>query len=328
MKLQFYTYIFCAFLLASCTSSSGKRDSSFLQESVGAINGLQIVISNELWNGDVGEKLREYFAAPTDGLPQQEPLFSLNQIQPENFSDFARTYRSFLHITLAKEDTVILKKDSYAKPQIGGFVSASSEEKLIQLIQENHQQLINTFKNFEIKERQRRTNISLLKVDSLTERFGVTLKIPSAYRLATGCNDFYWIRKDLKSNGSTNILIYEVPLNIIRNNDSTLIGDIIRMRDTIGSGYMLVEDEGLFITEQAYSPYLFTSEIDGKFAYETKGTWEVKDQFMAGPFINYAIRDEKNNRYLIIEGFTYAPSMEKRDLQFELEAIIKSAKIN
>ncbi len=44
-------------------------------------------------------------------------------------------------------------------------------------------------------------------------------------------------------------------------------------------------------------------------------------------FINYAIRDEENERYLIIEGFTYAPSMEKRNLQFELESIIKSASI-
>ena len=59
-----------------------------------------------------------------------------------------------------------------------------------------------------------------------------------------------------------------------------------------------------------------------------KGTWEVKDQYMAGPFVNYAVRDEANNRYLILEGFTYAPSMQKRNLQFELEAVIQSAKFD
>ena len=64
-----------------------------------------------------------------------------------------------------------------------------------------------------------------------------------------------------------------------------------------------------------------------KFAYETKGTWEVKDDWMGGPFVNYAVRDEKNNRYLILEGFTYAPAVSKRDLQFELESILNSAKI-
>ncbi|MEZ4857350.1 MAG: DUF4837 family protein [Flavobacteriaceae bacterium] len=325
MKIVLYPLVFCTILFFSCNSSTSKRDTSYLTDSVGAINGLQVVISNALWNDSVGEKIRKYFAAPADGLPQIEPIFSINQIQPENFSDFARTYRTFLYVDLGTEDTVKVKKDSYAKPQIGAFITATTEDKLITLIETHQQNLINTFKSFEIKERQRRTSISLLTVDSLKEHFGIEMKIPSAYRVASACNDFYWIRKDLKSNGSTNILVYEVPLNII-GRDTTIIGDIVKMRDTIGSGYLPVEDDDLFVTEEAFAPYLFTTEIDGKFAYETKGTWEVKDNFMAGPFLNYAIKDEKNNRYLIIEGFTHAPSMEKRDLQFELESIIKSTK--
>lgn len=326
MKALLYPLVFLSILFISCENSTGKRDTTYLPESVGAINGLQVVITNELWNGQVGEKIREYFAAPTDGLPQIEPLFSINQIQPENFTDFARSYRSFMYVSLTDTNAVTVKTNSYARPQIGAFIKGSSEENLVQLIDSNYQSIIHNFKMTEIKERQRRTRISLLKVDSLKERFGVSLQIPSAYRVASACDDFYWIRKDLKSNGSTNILIYEVPLNIIRE-DSSLIGDIIRMRDTIGSSYLPVEDDALFITEEAFSPFLFTTEIDGKFAYETKGTWEVKDAYMAGPFLNYAIRDESNDRYLIIEGFTYAPSMEKRNLQFELESIIRSAKI-
>ncbi len=325
MKFLLYPLLFCSILFFSCDSSD-KKKIRYLKESVGAINGLQVVITNELWNDSVGEKIRQYFAAPADGLPQIEPIFSISQLQPENFSDFARTYRSFLHVSLGDTNAVRIKKDVYARPQIGGFVVGTSEEQIISLLNENHDELVNTFKAFEIKERQRRTTISLLTIDSLKERFGVSIKIPSAYRVASACDDFYWLRKDLKSNGSTNLLIYEVPLNVIQN-DSSVIGDIVMMRDTIGSGYLPVEDDGLFITEEAFSPFLFSTEIDGKFAYETKGTWEVKDAFMAGPFVNFAIRDEENNRYLIMEGFTYAPSMEKRDLQFELESIIRSAKI-
>ena len=49
---------------------------------------------------------------------------------------------------------------------------------------------------------------------------------------------------------------------------------------------------------------------------------------MAGPFLNYAILDKKNNRLLVVEGFTYAPSVNKREFIFELEAIAKSLKIN
>ena len=49
---------------------------------------------------------------------------------------------------------------------------------------------------------------------------------------------------------------------------------------------------------------------------------------MAGPFINYAIVDEMYNRILVIEGFCYSPSNEERDLMLDLEAIIKSVKID
>jgi len=49
---------------------------------------------------------------------------------------------------------------------------------------------------------------------------------------------------------------------------------------------------------------------------------------MAGPFLNYAVRDTINKRYLIIEGFTFAPAERKRNLQFELESIIQSVRIS
>ena len=81
------------------------------------------------------------------------------------------------------------------------------------------------------------------------------------------------------------------------------------------------------MTEDAFSPFLFKTEVNGHFAYETRGTWEVTDAYMAGPFLNFAIRDEQNNRWLIIEGWTYAPGARKRDLQFELESILLTARL-
>jgi hypothetical protein len=320
-----YLTLLSLFFIFSC-NDSGKRDTSFLPKSLGNINTLQVVTSNDLWNGSVGEEIRNHFAAPADGLPQDEPLFSMNQMPPETYTGFARKYRLVLHVTQGQEDKCTIKKDTYSKPQTTAFITAKTKEGLISLIKENQERIIDSFYKSEIKERQRRTRVSLMKLDSLKEKMGVTLQIPSAYHIAKASDDFYWIRKELKS-GTTNIIIYEVPLDMI-NKDSTTVGNIIKMRDSIGGKYLPVEDDGQFITEEAYAPFLFTTEIDGKSAYETKGTWEVKNQYIAGPFVNFAVRDEANNRYLILEGFTYAPSVEKRDLQFELESILKSAKIN
>lgn len=319
-----YIVLFSLFVVFSSCNTNGKRDKSLVPNSVGNINDLQVVIPNDLWNGIVGEAIRNNFAAPTDGLPQDEPLFSINQLQPDTFSGFVRTNRIFLYVVLSEENSVKIAKNEYAKPQTGAIIKATSEEELVKLIDESAAQIIEALHKSEISERQRRTEISLLKTDSLKKVLGISLKIPSAYRLAKATDSFFWYRKDLKD-GTTNILIYEVPLNFIKN-DSSAIGDIIKIRDSIGSKLLPVEDDGMFITEGAYAPYLFKSTIDGKFAYETKGTWEVKDAFMGGPFLNYAVRDEKNNRYLILEGFTYAPAARKRDLQFELESILLSTK--
>ncbi len=317
-----YIAIASLFFLISC-ENSGKKDISLLPKSVGNLNTLQVITPNELWNGAVGEEIRNYFAAAVDGLPQEEPLFSMNQMPPATYTDFARTYRLYLHINIGKVNKFSIEKDVSAKPQTGAYITATSTEGLIKLLEEHHKEIIAAFHATEITENQRRISVSMMKLDSLNNKMGVTMRIPSAYHVAKATDSFFWIRKELKQ-GTTNILVYEVPLSMI-GKDSSVVAEIIKIRDSIGSKLLPVEDDDEFITEDAYAPYLFKTTIDGKPAFRTKGTWEVRNAWMGGPFLNYAIKDEANNRYLIIEGFTHAPSVAKRDLQFELEAILTSA---
>jgi hypothetical protein len=103
------------------------------------------------------------------------------------------------------------------------------------------------------------------------------------------------------------------------------VNDIVRTRDSIGRKYIHGSAPGTrMLTEEAYSPYFSKTTLAERKTYETKGTWQMKNDFMSGPFINYTIFDKPNKRILVLEGFCYAPSKEKRDLMFELESIIKS----
>ena len=61
-----YIALLAFVVLVSC-NDSGKKDTSYLPDAVGNVNHLQVVIDNDLWNGPVGEEIRTYFAAPTDG---------------------------------------------------------------------------------------------------------------------------------------------------------------------------------------------------------------------------------------------------------------------
>ena len=67
--------------------------------------------------------------------------------------------------------------------------------------------------------------------------------------------------------------------------------------------------------------------LNGKQDYLTKGTWEVKNDFMAGPFVNYMISDTINKRIIVLEGFAFAPSVSKREYMFELNTILNTFKL-
>ncbi|WP_423820277.1 DUF4837 family protein [Salinimicrobium sp. TIG7-5_MAKvit] len=321
---NFFAFFSVLFVLTGC--GNGKEDPVVIANSSGKINNLTVVMENDLWTGEVGEAVRRYLAAPVDGLPQEEPLFSLSQMPPEAYQGFARKNRIFLHIQKGQEPTIKMADDAYARPQKGILITGEDNEQIISLIEENAEKIISTFKKTELAEQQRRIKKSLKSDEKLEEQLGVSLKFPTAYRYAKETDDFFWIRKDIPT-GSMEILVYEVPRHVIEK-DTNIVGNIIEMRDSIGQTHIPGRVDGSYmVTESAYAPYLFESQIDGKFAWESKGIWEVKGDFMGGPFINYAVLDEENDRYVILEGFAFSPSAQKRENMMELEAILKSAEL-
>ncbi|MFV8225335.1 DUF4837 family protein [Christiangramia aquimixticola] len=315
------------FLLIACKQEKTTKDDRILTDSSGNINQLTVVVENKLWEGEVGEAIRQNFAAPVDGLPQEEPLFSLSQIPPETFTGFVRNSRIFLKIEKDGNKGMDLVTDEFSRPQTGIVIQGQNSDEIIEVINKQADSIVKLLKKTELKEKQRRIRKSLKKDDALSKKFGLNLKFPTAYRYAKDEEQFSWIRKEIPK-GSMEILVYEVPISSIEN-DSSVVSNIIKMRDSIGEAQIPGRLEGSYmITEKAYAPYLFESEIDGKFAYETRGTWEVHNDFMAGPFVNYAIKDTENNRFIILEGFVFSPSRSKRDNIFELDAILQSARID
>ncbi|MCB0445698.1 MAG: DUF4837 family protein [Gelidibacter sp.] len=311
-------------LLVSC--NDGSKNQRIVPSSSGRINNLQVVVDNLLWDDSVGEAIRDVFAAPVQALNQEEPLFSISQMPPQVFTDFATKNRIILKIEKGAPKATTIKEDVYAKPQKVAVVSGETNEEIIEQLKANGDKIIAAFKKEEIAERQRQIKLSLHDDSALEKKLGITLQFPTAYRIAKEDNNFFWIRKDINT-GTMDLMIYSVPLNTIKKGDSTIV-DIIRMRDSIGKVHIPGPVEGSYmITEEAYSPYLFETTLDNKPTFETKGIWDVKNAFMSGPFINYAIEDKAHNRYLVIEGYVFAPSVEKRDHIFELEAIIKSIHI-
>lgn len=312
------------FLFSIYACNEGKN-SVYKAESSGNLNQLNVVISNEDWQDSIGGHIREIFAADALGLPQQEPKYALNQIPPSSFNGFARKNRTFLKIENSDKTGHQVLLDSFAKPQLGIAITGPNPKSIISELEKNKDKFLRLLEETELKEKRRRMKKSPNEVGVLKKSLGMSMLFPSAYRYAKQEDKFFWMRKDIK-NGSMELLVYEVPKSTIEK-DGDIIANVIKMRDSVGEQHIPGPNENThMITEEAYAPYLFETEIDGKFAYEIKGTWEVKGFFMAGPFVTYAIKDDKYDRYVILEGFVFKPSSSKRLQMFEIEAILKSAR--
>jgi len=321
--------ILVLFLLIA-TSCKDKNQKTYQPVSLGAINTLAVVMENHLWEGEVGDKVREYFAAPILGLPWDEPNFTIDHMPQKVFTGTTRHRRTVLFVSLDSLDIAHVKTDLYATPQKVGVIKGRTKDEILKNIDAKAEEIIAAFKNMEIKEAQKRFLRSLSKEKALEEKFGISLTLPSVYKVGKQEDNFVWIDRQIQK-GTMNIIAYEMPWDSFTN-DSTFVGDIVRMRDSIGQKYVPGPDipnkTTYMITEKAFAPYVFPTEIAGMKAVEVRGIWEIKNYPMAGPFLTYIISDEENNRKLILEGFTFAPATNKRDYMFELEAILKTAKFN
>ncbi len=326
-KLKFLGIAFL-FIFSAC-KDDGKKV-KYLPESTGAINSLSVVMDNELWQGEVGDKVRDYFAAPVVGLTLEEPLFTINYMPQSVFSGTIRHTRSILFVTKDSTSKAVIKKDVYAKPQNVAVITGSTIDEITANIDAKANEIIKAFKTLEITEAQSRFKRSLNKEQALKNKFGITLDIPSAYRVGKQEDNFVWIDRQVPK-GTMNIVVYQMPEDYFKS-DSTLVKDIIRMRDSIGATYIPGEDipgkKNHMVSEKNLAPHVYPSEVSGKKAVEVRGLWEMSDYPMGGPYLTYIINDKENNRKLIIEGFTFAPATQKRDNMFELEAIIKTLKFS
>jgi hypothetical protein len=314
-------------LLSSCVG----HDKVILKESIGKINKVMVVAKVSDWTGDVGQEVRNSFGELMVGLPQPEPILDVSQVAPNGFSSMMKASRNILIISESTNEGFTVKNNIYAQPQTIVYVQAKDDDGIIKLLQKHKKQIRSIFLEADVKftqsifEKDKQDNGNYKTLQNL----GISLTIPKKFNTVDDTGEFLWLRNHLTSGiaktGSNNILVYSIPLG----DESKVADNIVAVRDSIGEKYIPGTDAETqhMITEEAYTPFTFDATIDGKKAYETRGKWEVKNDFMAGPFLNYSVIDKKNNRLIVFEGFTYAPSVNKRAFLFELEAIAKSMKI-
>tara|TARA_B100000963_G_scaffold75069_2_gene63197 strand:- start:12751 stop:13710 length:960 start_codon:yes stop_codon:yes gene_type:complete len=310
-------WIFFVIIIISCKEQQTKL--RYLPDSNANINHLTVVMPKKSWNGVLGNKTRSLLETPFEGLPFDEPQFTLNYIPPKVFTGFARNSRNILWFVKDSLAGFQLTEDLMAQPQVVAKVKGEDDDVQAYFLEDNIKLLKAVLTENERKEKLRRIKKSPTKDRHLHNRFKISLIYPTAYNTVKDTNNFIWIQKEIPK-GHMNLIAYSLSFKALRGNIKKRIPEI---RDSIGKTYIPGRLKGSYmITEKAYRPYFYRTQKGGRLTYLTKGTWEVANDFMAGPFINYMIKDTLRKRWMVIEGFVFAPASNKRDQIFELNTIL------
>jgi hypothetical protein len=316
-------------ILLSLLSSCSIGESGMIP-STGSVNELLIVTNDKnQWEGPLGDTIRAFFGAEQVGLSQPEPVFDLVNIADEYLNEIFKKYHNIFIADINSDSiqtTSGTNKDLWSEPQRVIKITAPDLQSFYKEFGLKKETFMRLFIELE---RERTLHINKMATDiQLSEivgkKFGIKPPLPEGFYLAKETPDFMWLRHKVtkvKQDLELGILIYSM------NYHDTIVFDprhIIRWRNTITlenipgpspTSFMKVADENI--------PPVFDTITDfpGGYAVETRGLWEVENDFMGGPFINYTFVDKENNKVITIDGYIYNPNDVKKYYLRELESI-------
>lgn len=310
-------------LLQACSSepqTAASRNAT-LPSSSGSPAEVLLVVEDKIWNGPVREALLNTFALPVAGLPQEEPLFDLVKLDPANFSNLLR--RSHILVVVGLDSVVRkdINRNVYAFPQIVLKFSAPTQEELVRLLLTEKEKWRKTLIDFDlnfVRQKFKKQNVGLPKD---LRALGYNMLLPTSFE--PGLNEtqtkIFWNRAMKSDQG---IIIHYRPMP----DSLAFLGtDVLALRDSLTQAFIPGEIPGSYMrTEDQVPPVITSTEIGGMFALEARGLWKTEGDFMGGPYLNYTVFDEANQRIITLDGFVFAPEMDKRRLMLELEALLTS----
>jgi len=317
-------FILVVFLFISCDNGTKVK---YIPKSNGNINTVSVVMPLKYWKNDLGEVVKKVFSQEFKGLPQQEPIVNINFIPIDAFSGFARESRNVVLMQVDSVSMYYLDKNRYASPQLVFNIKAPTELEIIKEFLDKKNKIIGLIKNNELIEKRKRMSLSRMNTSELKSSLAIDLLIPSVYEVFSNNKEYnnIWIQKETKK-GTINIIVQD--LMVYDEISKYDLNEVIKLRDSIGKRFVPGRNpDSHMIIEKAYEPYIKRVKIKGFESIETRGTWELTNDFMAGPFVNYIIRDTINRRNLLLDGFVFSPSSLKREMIFELESIFKSIRV-
>lgn len=248
----------------------------------------------------------------------------------DNLSKFQNVYEPSLfekikNFEVSDSSVGFLVKDVWAKNQHVFVVVANSKNELETKLKKHPSTLLQQLKNSEQQTGLKRifdnkdtaTNL-LLKL----YKYGVL--IPKSYKLSVQKKEFNWLRKSAKKY-DYGIFMSEEPY---LSQDQFSEASIIDRRNKLTKANVPGELPNTYMgIEPVIKPVFREVNLNGFYAIEMRGWWNLVGDFMGGPFVSYTIFDQENKRIITLEGNVYGPNEAKKKPLREIELILSTFKI-
>ncbi len=341
-------------ILSSCSDSKNTN----IPQASGSTGDIFIIMDSTQWKGPLGRVLDSLFSAEMEGLPRAESIYKMRWINPRKLNFVLKQRRNLIFaVTLDQRSSgagmvkKVFTKESldqiranpnffsqndqnvFSKGQEVLYLFSTTEKQLIQHVRKNGKRII---EYFDTKERERLT-ASLFKSKQLAivpqilrKDFQCEMKIPFGYELVMNNEEFLWVRQ-INPKDDKDIFIARKKYT---SQEQFKRDSLISWRDEICKKYLFADPERQethLVTETGveHKPVI-TREISfhKKFAMEMRGLWRTNNFVMGGPFLSYTVVDQPTGVMYYIEGFTYSPGKDQREIIRELETILQTFKIS
>jgi hypothetical protein len=308
-------------ILGSCS------DGPQLKQNVSGKAGEVIVVMDKsVWESGPGQSLRSILAVDFPHLPQREPLFSLFNINTNAFSSIFQTHRNIIICNVnpdLEEAKMIIQKDIWAAPQIVVTLSGPTPESIKECIDEHNDRLRNAMEQAErnrVIENSKKFEEKDIR-QTITGILGGSPYFPTGYRIKKQTDNFIWIAYETTYT-TQGVFIYTYPY---RSPDDLTLSRIIAERNLkLEKEVPGPLDNTYMTTNSLIEPSFRWVNFNNREFVEIRGLWDVKNDFMGGPFVCHCFYDRDNQKVVVLEAFVYAPRYPKRNYLRQVESIIYS----
>ncbi len=142
MNKTHFLFLAISILFFSCN----QKKNTISDENTAKINAISVIIDDQLWNGEVGDSIRNKFASPVIGLQEEEPLFTLNQYPVKLLEGFMTNSRNIIVVKKEAKTKFYIKPNEYVTPQIAVHISGKTVKEIIDSIEVNAPKIISEIK--------------------------------------------------------------------------------------------------------------------------------------------------------------------------------------